>query len=187
MARNTSWHPPRSPWGLIQEDLYPDEWKCIVVCILLNCTSRKQIEKILSEFFHRWPGPTELCSEDPSNIESLISCLGFGKRRTTRLLEMSSKYLKGDWKHVSELPGVGEYATRMWEIFFQGKIGDEPPNDGALKLYWYWMKLRDWKLLADQEIFDAIPMDEERQKRTSPRYPGTQPHESSFGVEGTTT
>jgi hypothetical protein len=56
---------------------------------------------------------------------------------------MSTAYLTGDWKHASELPGVGDYAARMWEIFFLGKLGDEPPNDGALKLYWYWMKLRD--------------------------------------------
>lgn len=143
MARKPSWLPPRSPWGLIQEELFPDEWKCIVVCLLLNCTSRRQIEKILPEFFRRWPGPSELCAANPSDIETLISCLGFGKRRTGRLRDMSTVYLTGNWKHASDLPGVGDYASRMWEIFFLGKLGDEPPNDGALKLYWYWMKLHE--------------------------------------------
>lgn len=143
MARNALWYPPRSPWGLIQEELYPDEWKCLVVCLMLNCTSRRQVEKILPEFFRRWPGPSELCAANPIDIEQLISVLGFGKRRTGRLRDMSSTYLIGNWKHISELPGVGDYATRMWEIFFQGNLGKDPPKDGALKLYWHWMKLRE--------------------------------------------
>lgn len=162
MARNNSWHPPRSPWGLIQEDLYPDEWKCIVVCLLLNCTSRRQIEKILPDFFRRWPGPAELCAAKADEIESLISCLGFGKRRTGRLRDMSAAYLKGEWKHASELPGVGDYAARMWEIFFQGILGNEPPNDGALKLYWYWMKLREGNLFTQYEVLDDVSMDKKR-------------------------
>lgn len=56
---------------------------------------------------------------------------------------MSKAYLTGNWEHASELPGVGDYAARMWEIFFLGRMGDEPPKDGALKLYWYWMKLHE--------------------------------------------
>jgi len=43
--------PPRSGYGLIQEDLWPDEWKILVSCMMLNYTSRKQVEKILPSFF----------------------------------------------------------------------------------------------------------------------------------------
>jgi hypothetical protein len=75
---------------------------------------------------------------------------------------MSTAYLKNDWKHASELPGVGDYAGRMWEIFFQGILGNEPPSDGALKLYWYWMKLRERNLLAQYEVFDSFSVDEKR-------------------------
>lgn len=132
--------PPRSPHGLIQEDLYPDEWKCIVACIMLNCTTRKQAEKILPEFFNRWPNPHSYISADPKEVINLISPLGFGTRRTQRLFDMSNYYVKKNWKHARELPGVGEYASRMWEIFFKNKLGDNPPNDGSLAKYWLWRK-----------------------------------------------
>jgi methyl-CpG-binding domain protein 4 len=132
--------PFRSPYSLIQEDLFPDEWKCFVACLMLNCTTRKQVEKILPTFFGRWPNPKAFLQANKSNVERLISPLGFGKRRTQRLFEMTSKYAGGEWKHASELPGVGEYASRSWEIFFQNKLGDDLPNDGALALYWKWAK-----------------------------------------------
>lgn len=162
-----NWRPPRSPWSLIQEDIYPNEWRCLVVCILLNCTTRKQIEKILPEFFHRWPTAKNIVEVSSKDIEDLISCLGFGKRRTQRLQDMSAAYLKGDWKHVSELPGIGEYASRMWEIFFCGILGNEPPKDGALKLYWYWVKLLNRQFLTDHKVDDNVFVNKERQEWTT--------------------
>lgn len=132
--------PPRSPHGLIQEDLFPDEWKCLVACLMLNCTSRKQVEKVIPEFFQRWSNPNSFLVASPDEVSDLISSLGFKNRRTQRLFEMTKAYVERSWAHVSELPGVGEYASRMWEIFFENKLGDEPPNDGALVLYWSWRK-----------------------------------------------
>ena len=132
--------PPRSPYGLIQEDLFPDEWKCLVACLMLNCTSRKQIEKIVPDFFGRWPDPTSFMAAKRDEVLELISCLGFGNRRTDRLFEMTEAYSRKDWLHARELPGVGDYAARMWDIFFANNLGDDPPKDGALVLYWKWRK-----------------------------------------------
>ena len=132
--------PPASPYSLIQEGLWPDEWKCLVVCVMLNCTTRKQVEKILPEFFRRWPEAPSTAAANPVEMSALISPLGFGNRRTMRLIDLASEYEKKNWTHVEELPGIGKYAARMWEIFFLGKIGDTPPEDGSLALYWYWLK-----------------------------------------------
>lgn len=132
--------PPRSPHGLIQEDLFPDEWKCLVACLMLNCTSRKQVEKVIPEFFRQWPSPESFLVADDNTVADLIAPLGFRNRRTQRLFEMTRAYLTKNWSHVSELPGIGEYASRAWEIFFRNKLGNEPPNDGALVLYWSWRK-----------------------------------------------
>lgn len=132
--------PQRSPFGLIQEDLFPDEWKCLVACLMLNCTARKQVEKVIPTFFKKWPNPLSFLSASQDDVADLISPLGFRNRRTQRLFEMTEAYSKREWKHVSELPGIGEYASRAWEIFFENKLGDEPPNDGALVLYWKWRK-----------------------------------------------
>ena len=145
--------PARSPHGLLQEDLWPDEWKCLVTCVMLNCTTRKQAQKILPIFFARWPSASDILKADPAEISLLISSLGFKNRRTERLIQLASAYEEKNWTHVRELPGIGEYASRMWEIFFLGRLGDEQPSDGALTLYWRWRR----KLATSIEQPIALP------------------------------
>jgi len=129
---------------LIQEDLWsgqPEcEWKILVSCMMLNCTTRKQVEKVLPEFFRRWNTPEAFIKADKVEIAALICSLGFCRRRTVNLMKMSEAYLISDWKHASELPGIGPYASRAWEIFCCGVLGDEPPHDHALVQYFEWAK-----------------------------------------------
>jgi len=134
-----SFLPPRSPYGLIQEDLWPDEWKILVACVFLNCTSRRQAEKILPRFFGRWPTPEAILGADPVEVEDMVAPLGFRKVRTKRVMEMSKAY-RGAWVHASDLPGVGPYASRAWEIFCKNQLGGDAPKDGALTRYWNWRK-----------------------------------------------
>jgi methyl-CpG-binding domain protein 4 len=141
-----SFLPPRSPYGLIQEDLWPDEWKILIACVFLNCTSRKQSEKILPTFFRKWPKAETIVTADPYEIEQLVAPLGFKKMRTKRVIELSRAYL-GAWKHATELPGVGTYAARAWEIFCKNQLGTEAPKDGALTRYWNW-RLHDQKKIV---------------------------------------
>lgn len=183
--RKKSYIPPRSPHGLLQEDLYPNEWKCLVVCIMLNCTTRRQIEKVIPQFFQKWPTPKLLLEADREEVAELISFLGFRNRRTDRLFKMSASYVEGKWQHAKELPGIGEYASRMWEIFFLGELGEDPPNDGALLLYWKWRLKLDRDFLSDHEFFDGIRVDEECEERSSTRDPRTETDEVAVAVERT--
>ncbi len=132
--------PHLSPYGLIQESLWPNEWRILVSCIMLNCTSRKQVEKVIDRFFQKWPDANSLLDSSIDEICELITPLGFKNRRAKRLLEMSQHYAQKKWTHASELPGIGEYASRAWEIFVKNNLGDHPPNDGALVVYWNWRK-----------------------------------------------
>ena len=132
--------PARSPYSLIQEDLWPDCWMILVSCMLLNCTTRKQVEKVLPEFRKRWPTPQSFMHADDIDVVELCRPLGFANRRTTNLKKMTERYVAGPWQHASELPGVGVYASRAWEIFCQGTIGTEPPKDHALVQYYEWVK-----------------------------------------------
>lgn len=134
-----SFLPPRSPYGLIQEDLWPDEWKIVTACVFLNCTTRRAAEKILPKFFSRWPDPETMSAADPREVEEMIAPLGFKSVRTKRILSLSRAW-SGPWVHARELPGVGEYAGRAWEIFCKNELGDEAPRDGALTHYWRWRK-----------------------------------------------
>jgi len=118
---------------------------------MLNRTTRKQVEKILPQFFDRWPTAQALAQAEEEEVCSMIKFLGFGSTRTKRVINMSKAYSENGWKSVRELPGVGEYATRMWEIFFEGKLGDVEPSDGALSSYWRWRKKLDHNF-ANSEI-----------------------------------
>jgi hypothetical protein len=108
--------------------------------MLLNCTSRKQVEKVLPEFIRRWPNPASFLEADRGDVAALCRPLGFAQRRTNNLVKMTTHYLTAPWDHARELPGIGVYAARAWEIFCRSKLGDEPPKDHALSTYWEWRK-----------------------------------------------
>lgn len=135
--------PPRSPFGLIQEDLWPNAWLILVAGMMLNCTSRKQVERVLPEFRRRWPTPQAFMKADVIDVADLCRPLGFANRRTVNLKKMTERYLAGPWQHARELPGVGEYGARAWEIFCLGSLGDEAPKDHALVRYFEWRKHHD--------------------------------------------
>ena len=137
--------PQRSPYGLIQEDLWPDSWLILVSCMMLNCTTRKQVDKVLPRFRSRWPTPQNLLSCDKEELVEVIKPLGFSNRRAEALIKMTSSYLRHDWNHARQLPGIGEYAARAWEIFCRGIIGETPPVDHALVQYYNWRKQHDKK------------------------------------------
>lgn len=130
--------PPFSPFGLLQESLWPNHWLILVSCMLLNQTSRKQVEKVLPEFIRRWPTPQAFLGAADSDVAGLCKPLGFANRRTDNLKKMSRHFIAADWTDVRELPGVGEYAARAWEIFVLDQLGTEAPKDHALVRYWEW-------------------------------------------------
>lgn len=136
------WTPPKSPHSLIQEDLWPDAYKILVVCQMLNCTTRKQVEKVLDKFFDRWPDAESLAAAEQAAVSDVIASLGFKNRRAKNLVGMARKYIEGGWSDSRDLPGVGEYAGRAHDIFIRGIIGDVPPKDHALVQYWQFLKDR---------------------------------------------
>lgn len=130
--------PQRSPYSLIQEDLFPNEWLILVSCMMLNCTSRKQVEKVLPEFIKRWPSASAFMHATSEEVALLCKPLGFANRRTENLKKMTERYITTNWVHASELPGIGEYAARAWDIFCNDVLGETPPKDHALVQYWHW-------------------------------------------------
>lgn len=138
-----NWKPPKSPYGLIQESLWPDEWKILVACMLLNQTTRKQLDKVIDEFFSRWPDPQALLNSTPEEIGEVIKPLGFWRRRPKTLQRFSKEYLSGEWADPSCLHGVGKYAHDAWRIFIAGDWKQVEPNDHALNKYHDWLKEKD--------------------------------------------
>lgn len=127
----------RSPFNLLQEIYWPDEWKILVCCILLNQTTRKQVDNIREEFFNRWPTPESLISADPEEVMSVIQSLGFKNRRINNLIKMSKQFISGDWNEASDLFGIGKYGNDSYQIFIKGNLIIDP-SDHALNKYMDW-------------------------------------------------
>jgi len=132
--------PPRSPYSLIQEDLWPDEWKILVACMLLNCTTRKAMEKVIPHLFFKYPNAASMATAEHRELSQVISRLGFGNRRASNLIKMSQHYLASNWEHARDLPGIGEYAAAAWEIFVKGMLPSNCPKDHSLVKYYNWRK-----------------------------------------------
>lgn len=135
--------PLRSPWGLIQEDLWPNEFQIIISCLLLNKTSRKQVEKIIPILFSRWPTADLMSNADPEELSAVIKPLGFQNRRSATLIKFSKSFMSKEWKHAKDLHGVGDYAAAAWEIFCTNKLPQICPADHALVKYYQWRKLHE--------------------------------------------
>jgi methyl-CpG-binding domain protein 4 len=127
------WKPPQ--FGLIQELYWPDGWKILVCCLCLNLTTRKQMEPVVSELFRRWPTPELLAEAPDDELAELIRPLGMWKKRTLSLKRMSAQFAAGGWSDVSELHGVGKYASDAYRIFILGDWKSVEPKDHALTDY----------------------------------------------------
>lgn len=132
------WVPPRSPWGLIQEDLWPDPWRILVACIMLNQTSRKQVECVLPEFFERWSTPESFIDADPLDVRDVIKSLGFGNRRTAALKFMTRDFLDPN-KTIEQYNGIGLYGRAAYYVFCDGKL-PTGVSDHALSAYVDWVR-----------------------------------------------
>lgn len=106
---------------------------------MLNCTSRKQVDRVRDEFFKRYPDPFEAERADPSEMAELLAPLGFRNRRTNTIRRFSSDWLTLDWQEPKELYGIGKYAQDSWEIFMKGNLEVEP-TDGVLEKYLTWAR-----------------------------------------------
>lgn len=90
---------------------------------------------------------------DLDEVTNICKPLGFANRRTQNLFKMTERFIASNWDNVRELPGVGEYCARSYEIFVEGVVGSEPPKDHALLQYFDWIKHHERKKREEaQEI-----------------------------------
>ena len=63
--------PPRSPFCLIQEQLYENPWKLLIACLFLNRTTAKQVFPVIGKFFQFWPDPEATMNADWHEIKGI--------------------------------------------------------------------------------------------------------------------
>ena len=139
MINLIKWIPPQSPYDLLQERYWPDGWKILIVCLLLNQTSSKQVEPMIESFFGKWPNPNSAAEADDEEMREAIKCLGMYNRRVKTIKNMSKQYLEG-FSQAKDLYGCGKYADDAYKIFIKGEWKQVEPNDQALNKYHDWLK-----------------------------------------------
>lgn len=128
-----------SPYNLLQEIYREHPWRMLVCCILLNCTSRKQVDRVRDELFKRWPDARAMGSANPEEVAEIIALLGFKNKRAKTLIWFSMQWESLEWIEPEELYGIGKYAQDSWEIFQKGNLNVQP-TDGVLNTYLEWAK-----------------------------------------------
>lgn len=129
----------KSPYNLLQEIYLQDPWKMLVCCIMLNCTSRKQVDQVRFSFFKKYSTADAILKADLEEIKNEIALLGFKNRRANTIVRFSQDWKTLGWIDPKELYGIGKYAQDSWEIFQKKNLNVEP-TDGVLLQYLAWAK-----------------------------------------------
>jgi|18_taG_2_1085343.scaffolds.fasta_scaffold14421_4 methyl-CpG-binding domain protein 4 len=137
---DSSWEPPKSPVGMLQEDFWPDTWKILVACILHNQTARKQVDKVYPELFERYPSAKKMSRANPVELAELLRPLGLYNRRSKSLIRFSEDFQDKEWEMPSELYACGDYADDCYSVFCLGNWEEVESEDGSLKRYLQWLR-----------------------------------------------
>jgi len=136
----SKWIPPKSPFDLIQEKLYPHPWKLLVATIFLNKTNNKVSFPILSKFFSLWPSPEAASLADQDQVAQLLQPMGLHNLRAKTLIKFSWEFLNTDWRYPIELFGIGKYGNDSYRIFCVEEWREVEPRDKKLNIYHEWIR-----------------------------------------------
>ncbi len=106
-----------------------------MVCLMLNQTSRKQVEPMISDFFATFPTPESVVDADEEILRSFLQPLGLVNRRIKTVKKFSEEFVTKDWQTAKELYGCGKYADDAYRIFMRGEWESVEPTDHALNDY----------------------------------------------------
>lgn len=113
---------------MLQEIYRQEPWKMLIGCILLNQTTRTQVDKVRNRLFEMWPDAIEMGNADPLSLAEMIKPLGLYNRRAKTLIKFSQDWTNKDWKEPIELHGIGKYAQDSWEIFQNNNFTTQPTD-----------------------------------------------------------
>ena len=109
-------------------------WQHMVGVICLNLTNRKQVKRVLPQFFKEWPTPERLLRARLVDIEHMVRELGMQRVRARRIYKMSIDFMKWDGIDAKQLCGIGQYGSDSYEIFYKHNYKIQP-SDKELKKY----------------------------------------------------
>jgi endonuclease III len=122
---------------LLEQD--PTGWRMLVGCIMLNQTSRRQVDAVRDDFFRAYPHAGALSITKEPYVAAVLKPLGLYNRRAAILKRFAKWWLEyesvpGFEERIVEMepPGVGDYARDSWLIFKKGIVPAWPLSDHVL-------------------------------------------------------
>ena len=119
---------------LMVQQQVDNAWQHMVGVICLNQTHRKQVKRILPDFFKRWPTHISILQDTREDVEEMIAPLGMRRVRSERIYRMSEQFESWDGKDATELYGIGKYGSDSYRLFYKNEI-PENVGDHELKRY----------------------------------------------------
>ena len=119
---------------LMVQQQVDNAWQHMVGVICLNQTHRKQVKRILPDFFRRWPTHMSILQDTREDVEKMIAPLGMRRVRSERIYRMSEQFESWDGKDATELYGIGKYGSDSYRLFYKNEI-PENVGDHELKRY----------------------------------------------------
>ena len=119
---------------LMVQQQVDNAWQHMVGVICLNQTHRKQVKRILPEFFKRWPTHTSILQDTREDVEEMIAPLGMRRVRSERIYRMSEQFESWNGEDATELYGIGKYGSDSYRLFYKNEI-PENVDDHELKRY----------------------------------------------------
>ena len=119
---------------LMVQQQVDNAWQHMVGVICLNQTHRKQVKRILPDFFRRWPTHISILQDTREDVEKMIAPLGMRRVRSERIYRMSEQFESWDGKDATELYGIGKYGSDSYRLFYKNEI-PENVGDHELKRY----------------------------------------------------
>ena len=119
---------------LMVQQQVDNAWQHMVGVICLNQTHRKQVKRILPDFFRRWPTHVSILQDTREDVEKMIAPLGMRRVRSERIYRMSEQFESWDGRDATELYGIGKYGSDSYRLFYRNEI-PENVGDHELKRY----------------------------------------------------
>lgn len=126
---------------LLEEKYLPCPWKVLLSCILLNRTTKEQVEPVLEKLLKKYPTPLKMSRAKAESLSKIIQPLGLHNQRGKTLKIFSQQVVESGItkENIRSLRGVGQYAEDAYLIFFHGSM-KVPSQDYALKNYVTWKR-----------------------------------------------
>jgi methyl-CpG-binding domain protein 4 len=105
----------------------------LIGCIMLNLTNIIQVRSVIWNFFEKFPTADSIQIEHEQEIAEMLRPLGFYNRRAKSIIKFSIAYREGNYRKISDLPGIGKYASDSYEIFIKHNLNVNPTDKKLLR------------------------------------------------------